>query len=193
MRRIATSSSSTAVGSPERDRLEQRVLRHPRLRLQAGPGRARAAGADQPGGTDEQGQRLLGGGEARSQQVQIDVEEGHGGGAADAMQHRLGADEDRASAGTGDSRPPARGPATSPTSAPSSAASSSRRRLTPARNVFIRSRPQAAHTTGRVSSQRGQRSTSSPRGCATAAPQRAQQASSPQWRQASRRAPPVRL
>ena len=87
----------------------------------------------------------------------------------------------------------ARGPATSPTSAPSSAASSSRSRLTPARNVFMRSRPQAAQTTGRVSSQRGQRSTSSPRGWATAAPQRVQQASSPQWRQASKRAPPVRL
>ena len=53
--------------------------------------------------------------------------------------------------------PAARGPATSPTSTPSSAASSSRRRLTPARRVFMRSRPQAAQTTGRVSSQRGQR------------------------------------
>ena len=95
--------------------------------------------------------------------------------------------------GTGVSPAAARGPVTSPTSAPSNAASSSRSRLTPARNVFIRSRPQAAHTTGRVSSQRGQRSTSSPRGCAAAAPQRAHRASSPQWRHASRRAPPVRL
>ena len=82
--------------------------------------------------------------------------------------------------GRGGSAPAARGPATSPTSAPSSAANSSRSRLTPARTVFMRSRPQAAHTTGRVSSQRGQRSTSSPRGCAAAAPQRAQRASSPQ-------------
>ena len=63
----------------------------------------------------------------------------------------------------------------------------------PARSVFMRSRPQAAHTTGRVSPQRGQRSTSSSRGRAAAAPQRAQRASSPQCRQASRRAPPVRL
>ena len=48
----------------------------------------------------------------------------------------------RGSPGTGDSAPAARGPATSPTSAPRRAASSSRRRLTPARNVFMRSRPQ---------------------------------------------------
>ena len=88
---------------------------------------------------------------------------------------------------------PARGPATSPTSTPSSAASSSRSRLTPARSVFMRSRPQAAQTTGLVSPQRRQRSTSSSRGRDAAAPHRVQRASSPQWRHASTRAPPVRL
>ena len=100
---------------------------------------------------------------------------------------RTGAD------GRGDPLPPAGEPATSPTSTPSSAPSSSRNRLTPARSVFMRSRPHATHTTGRMSPQRGQCSPSASRGRAAAAPHRAQRASSPQCRHASKRAPPVRL
>ena len=70
------------------------MLGDPGLRLHAGPGRRASPRADQPGGPDEQRQGVLGGGQPRGQQVQIDVEERHGGGAAHPVQHRLGADQD---------------------------------------------------------------------------------------------------
>ena len=69
------------------------MLRHPCLRLHAGPGRTRAAGADQPGRPDEERHRLLGGRQAGRQQVQVDVEEGHRGGAAHPVQHGFRANQ----------------------------------------------------------------------------------------------------
>ena len=81
-------------------------------------------------------------------------------------------------------------PDTSPTSTPSNAATSSRRRVTPARNVFMRIRPQAAQISGRSLWQRGQRRPDSY--WATAAPQVVHCASSPQLAQARSRARPVR-
>ena len=124
------------------------MIGHPGLHLDPAQGGPAPPGPDQAGGPDEERQGLLGGRQPRRQQVQIDVEERDGRGAAHPVQHRLGADQHGCRRdGAAPARPPP-GPATSPTSVPSSAASSSRRRLTPTRSVFMRSRPQAAHTTG---------------------------------------------
>ena len=129
---------------------QHRVVGHPGLRLYPRPGGSGAPRAGQPGGSDQEGQRVLDGGEARRQQVQVDVEEHHGGGAPDPVQHGLGAHQDRCGGTTG-SAPPPRAPATSPTSTPSRAASSSRSRLTPRAGSSAASGRSAAHTTGRVS------------------------------------------
>ena len=177
-----------------RDRRQHRVLGHPRLDLHPRPRRPRAAGSDQPG---RRGRRAPGC--PRSRRAGGPAGAGRCRGRPPRRRGAPGAAPPRCRPGRvprargGSVRRPRRGPATSPTSTPSSAASSSRSRLTPARSVFMRSRPQATQTTGRVSPQRGHRSTSSSRGRAAAAPQRAQRASSPQCRQASKRAPPVRL
>ena len=103
-RRIATSSASTAVGSPSATAWSTgwsgtRVWTCTRAQGAPLPRRA-----DQPGGPDEQRQGLLGGRQPRRQQVQIDVEEGHGSGAAHPVQHRLGADQ-HGGIGTGRLRP----------------------------------------------------------------------------------------
>ena len=72
------------------------MVGHPRLDQHAGPTAApRPARPDQPAGADEEGQRVVGGGEAGGQQVEVDVEEGHGGGPAHPVQDGLGPDEHR--------------------------------------------------------------------------------------------------
>ena len=142
-------------------------------------GAPRAAGADQAGGPHEQRQRLLGGDEAGGQQVQVDVEEGHGGGAAHPVQHGLGADQD-GRAGT--APPRRRRPRTGhlPHLGAEQRGHSSRSRLTPARSVFMRSRPQAAQTTGRALAAARAAQQLLPAWAHRGRPQRAQRASSPQ-------------
>ena len=104
-----------------------------------------------------------------------------------------------------------RSPAPRPPSTPASASRSSRTRVTPRPNAFIRVAPHRAHTTGRCCPQRRQRSSGAgpalpsdgperrprPRPvsptCSTAAPQVSQRASSPHDAHGSSRTRPVRF
>ena len=53
---------------------------------------AALAGPDQASRPGQQGQRLLPGGEARGQQMLVELQEGHGVGPTDPVQRSLGAD-----------------------------------------------------------------------------------------------------
>ena len=141
------------------------MVGHPGLDQHPGPwcGRPPRPPTSRPR-AHEQRQRLLGRRQPRGEQVEVDVEEGHRGGAAHPVQDRLGADEDRRRPARAGSAVGAAGDAArhladldAEQARPAPRAAGSH----PARSVFMRRRPQAAQTTGRVSPQRGQRSTSS--------------------------------
>ncbi len=196
-RRIASSAARTSAGSPRATAARTgwsgtRVWTS--TRADAGPA---PAGADQAGGPDQEGQRLVGGAESRgAKQVEVDVEEGHG-----RRPGGPGAAPPRCRSATGRRRARRRrprlarraGPDTSPTSTPEQ-----RRQLL----AQPASRRPAASSSAAARRRRRRRARLAPAaraaqhllvlGCATAAPQRVHCASSPQWAQASRRAPPVR-
>ena len=144
-----------APGVGEQRGLEHLVVRQPRSGPGCGPPPRPIA--DQPGGPDQQGERLLGGPVAGRQQLAVEVEEGHDvgrprpGGAPPRCRRRPGASG---------SACPAVAAVTSTTSVPAAAASSSRSRVTPGRIVRNRPAPHCWHTTGRSVPQRRQRSTS---------------------------------
>ena len=132
----------------------------------------------------EQRHRLLGGPVARRQQLGVEVEERDDVGAADPVQHGLGADVH-----AGDGGGPSSAPVTATTGRPAAASSSSRSRVTPGRRLANARAPHAWHTAGRVVPQRRQASVPSS-ASPTAASQRSQRASDRQVRQASMRARP---
>ena len=116
----------------------------------------------------KQRQGFVGGAEAGCQQVEVDVEEHHRGGAADPVQHRFGADEDPRVGNRCHGPRPRTDRTPRPPRRREVPPAPLARRVTPARSVFIRNRPQAAQTSGRSLWQRGQRSPVP--SCATAAP-----------------------
>ena len=145
-------------------------------------------GAHQSRRMDQEGQRFVGGAEAGGQQMEVDVQKGHRGGSTHPMQDGFGAHEHRR---TGRLRRARRRPRLRRRRLCSSAATSSRRRVTPARSVFMRRSTARRADQGAflLATRAVQQLAPTWR---TAAPQLRALRQLPAARQASRRARPVR-
>ncbi len=163
-RRTSASAAASTPGSADTAASDGRVTGL--ARLDDHPPRGPVAGA--PPGADAATSRaaraksakcLLGGAEPRSQELGVEVQERHRVGLGHPVQRGLGAHHHPGAAEVVLlclSEPA--GPHTSATATPERASRSSRRRVTPSRSAFMRVAPHRAHTTGRSSPQRRQRS-----------------------------------
>jgi hypothetical protein len=71
------------------------MIRNPRLGLDTRRGSLAPPWTDETTGAEQEGQRLLGRREPGGEKMQVDVEERDRGGAADAVEHGLGPDQNR--------------------------------------------------------------------------------------------------